>query len=221
MIQIAPSVLGADMADMASALKVCEQGGADLVHVDVMDGHFVPNLTFGAPMVAALAKRCSLPLDVHLMVEDPDRLLDDYMDAGSVWITVHWEACRHLDRTLQVIRERGIKAGVAINPATPVEPLFDLLELLDHVLVMTVNPGFAGQPFLPYALRKVQRLRKRITEGGHRTLLEVDGGIGESTIGAAFRAGADVFVAGSAIYGAQDPVAQISILRTLAEGESC
>jgi len=220
-MKIAPSILAADLAEMTSALQVCEQGRADLVHVDVMDGHFVPNLTFGAPMVAALAKHTSLPLDVHLMVKDPDRLLKDYLDAGASWVTVHTEACAHLDRTLSVIRERGARAGVAINPATPVEPLRDLLPLLDHVLVMTVNPGFAGQPFLPYVLDKVERLRAWIGERGHATQIEVDGGIGEATIRQAAAAGVDVCVAGSAIYGAVNPVAQITKLRALAEGEQC
>lgn len=217
-MKLAPSILAADLAQLTSALDVCERGGADLVHVDVMDGHFVPNLTFGAPMTAALGRHTDLPLDVHLMVEDPDRLLDDYLEAGAAWVTVHWEACRHLDRTLHAIRDAGVRAGVAVNPATPVEPLRDLLGVLDHVLVMTVNPGFAGQPFLPYALAKVERLRGWIVEGGRATRIEVDGGIGRESIRAARRAGADTFVAGSAIYGADDPIAEIGHLRELARG---
>lgn len=218
-IQIAPSILAADLADLASAVEVCERGSAELVHVDVMDGHFVPNLTFGAPMVAALAEHTDLPLDVHLMIEDPDRLLNDYLEAGAAWVSVHWEACTHLDRTLHVIRDAGARAGVAVNPATAVEPLRDLLPILDHVLVMTVNPGFAGQPFLPRALAKIERLRRWLDEDGHSTLIEVDGGVGTDTIAAARRAGADVFVAGSAIYGAEDPVAEIAHLRTLADDD--
>ena len=219
-MKIAPSILAADLADLTSALAVCERGGAELVHLDVMDGRFVPNLTFGAPVVAAVARHTALPLDVHLMVEDPGRLLDDYLDTGVRSIAVHWEAAVHLDRLLGRIRDRGAAAGVAVNPATPVDLLIDALPRLDYVLLMSVNPGFAGQTFLPHVLDKARRLRRMVQAQNLHVEIAMDGGIGPDNIGRAQRAGVDWCVAGSSVFGAEDPVATIGDLRRRAELEA-
>ena len=219
-MKLAPSILSADLADLAGAVALCEEGGADLVHFDVMDGHFVPNLTFGIPVLAALRRRTRLPLDVHLMVEDPDRLLDGYLEAGADRVAVHWEAAVHLDRTLARIRQAGAAAGVVLNPATPVELLDGILECLDFVLLMSVNPGFSGQPFLPYTLEKARWLRRRITERRLAVEIEMDGGLGPATIRQAVAAGVDVCVAGSAVFGTPDPVAAMNELRRIALGET-
>jgi ribulose-phosphate 3-epimerase len=219
-MRLAPSILAADLADLAGALDLCEKGGADLVHFDVMDGHFVPNLSIGIPVLKALAARTRLPLDVHLMVSNPDRLLDDYLKAGAARVAVHWEATPHLDRQLDRIRRGGAQAGVAVNPATPVELLVDALPGLDYVLVMSVNPGFSGQAFLPQALEKARRLKRMIEISGAKVEIEMDGGIDRDNIGRAVSAGVEVCVVGSAIFAAGDPLAMMSELRQRARPET-
>ena len=217
-MKLAPSILAADLAALRDSVAQCEAGGADLVHVDVMDGHFVPNLTFGPPVVAALRKATRLPLDVHLMVSNPDRLLDDYLAAGADWVSVHVEATAHLDRLLARIRAAGARAGAVLNPATPVAQIADCLPALDYVLVMSVNPGFAGQRFIPYALDKVRRVAALVRESDLSIDVEIDGGIGTDNVADAVAAGATVCVAGSSVFGAPDPVARMRELKQIAAG---
>jgi ribulose-phosphate 3-epimerase len=218
---LAPSLLAGDLADLGSTADLCATGGADILHVDVMDGRFVPNLTFGIPVISALAARTSMPMDVHLMVEEPGRLLDEYLDAGAAWLSVHWEAANHLDRLLQRIRNGGARSGVALNPSTPVEVLVDVLPQLDFVLLMSVNPGFAGQEHLPYVVDKARRLHAMISEASLSTVIEMDGGIGAENIATVVGAGVEICVAGSAIFGTPDPVAAMRQLKKLAaEAES-
>ena len=204
MIELAPSILSADFARLGEQVEPVLAAGATLLHVDVMDGHFVPNLTIGPAVVAALRKHVQAPLDVHLMIENADDYIDAFVDAGASWISVHQEACVHLDRVVEHIRGRGALAGVAINPATPVATLDDILEVVDYVLVMSVNPGFGGQKFIPRTLGKIRHLAKLRAERHLGFRIEVDGGIALDTIGAAVQAGAEILVAGNAVFGRGD-----------------
>jgi ribulose-phosphate 3-epimerase len=216
LIELAPSILSADFAHLAEGVQAVVEGGATLLHVDVMDGHFVPNITIGPPVVASLRKVTTLPLDVHLMIEDPDQYIPAFVDAGADWISVHQEACIHLHRTLELIRHHGANAGVVVNPATPVETLEEVLGMADHVLVMSVNPGFGGQKFIPFTLDKVRKLvlMRATRNAGFR--IEIDGGIGPDTIVDAVRAGVEVVVAGNAVFGQGNPTENTRRLLKLA-----
>jgi len=217
MVQIAPSILAADFADLGNGIRLVESAGAEVIHVDVMDGHFVPNITMGPPVVASIRKMTSLPLDVHLMIEDPDAYVQPFVDAGADWISVHVETCPHLDRTLQLIRSCGAKPGVVLNPATSLSTLDEALRLVEYVLVMTVNPGFGGQHFLPYTLEKVQRLRKVIQHKGLSARIEVDGGVSLENVSDLVKSGANILVVGSQIFGDPDPADAVRKLKALAE----
>ena len=209
---LAPSILSADFARLGEAIAAVEPF-AGMLHVDVMDGHFVPNITLGPPVVERLRSVTGLPMDCHLMIEEPDRYIAAFAAAGTDYLSVHQEACPHLHRTLQTIRENGMRAGVALNPATPVETLEVILGDLDFILVMSVNPGFGGQKFIPSALDKIRRLRRTLSERGLDAAIQVDGGVAAPTIPALVEAGADWFVAGSAVFGAPDPAAAAQALR--------
>jgi ribulose-phosphate 3-epimerase len=206
---IAPSILSADFGRLAEEVEAAEKAGADWIHVDVMDGHFVPNLTMGAGVVRSLRSGTKLPLDVHLMVEAPERLLDDFISAGADRITVHQESCTHLHRILSAIRERGVMAGVALNPATPIEAVGEVLDSIDLLLVMTVNPGFSGQRFIPASVEKVRRAKRLLESAGvaDRVELQVDGGVDLTTASVVAAAGATVLVAGAALFGAPGGIA--------------
>jgi ribulose-phosphate 3-epimerase len=215
--KIAPSILSADFAHLGAQVAEAEAGGADWVHVDVMDGHFVPNLTIGPLVVQALRPVTTLPLDVHLMIEAPERYLEDFARAGADVLTVHWEACTHLHRTLQQIRELGVKAGISLNPATPVSVLEEVLSEVDLVLLMSVNPGFGGQSYIPSSTAKIRKLRQLMQECESAALVEVDGGVNAQTIREVVVTGADVLVAGSAVFNDRKSVAEnLSDLRKAA-----
>ncbi|SHE50662.1 ribulose-5-phosphate 3-epimerase [Desulfofundulus australicus DSM 11792] len=220
MIKIAPSILSANFARLLDDVQRVEKAGADYLHLDVMDGHFVPNITIGPLVVAALRPHTHLTFDVHLMIEDPDRYIDAFVEAGADLITVHAEACPHLHRTLTHIRDKGARCGVALNPATPPEVLEYLPGLFDLVLVMTVNPGFGGQAFIPQTLVKIEKIRKMIDDAGLDVEIQVDGGINTSTAPLVVRAGATVLVAGSAIFSAPDPAVAIRDIRQASENIS-
>lgn len=213
MVKISPSILSADFARLGEEVQAVEQAGADYIHVDVMDGHFVPNITIGAPVVKALRPVTSLPLDVHLMIENPDKYIPDFASAGAEIITVHQEAVPHLHRTIQLIHSLGKRAGVSLNPATPVDTLELILAEVDMVLLMTVNPGFGGQSFIPFTLKKIARMRSMIERSGRNIELEVDGGVKAENIAEIAKAGADVFVAGSAVFNGKDYTRNLAALR--------
>jgi ribulose-phosphate 3-epimerase len=210
---IAPSILAADFGNLQKEIALVNSSEADWIHLDVMDGVFVPNLSFGLPVVEAVHLHASKPLDVHLMIIEPERYLKDFRDAGAFQLTVHQEACRHLHSTVHEIKNLGMKSGVSLNPHTPVNTLEEIISDLDLVLIMTVNPGFGGQKFIPQSYAKIKKLKKLIESSGSGALIEVDGGIDLTNAGMLFEAGADVLVAGTTVFGADDPVAMIKALK--------
>jgi len=215
---IAPSILSADFGRLADEIRAVEAAGADWIHVDVMDGHFVPNITLGPMIVEAACRAGSLPMDVHLMIENPDQFIPEFVKAGADLVSVHVETCPHLNRSIDLIRTAGCRAGAVLNPATPLESLDYILEYLDFVLLMSVNPGFGGQSFIPNTLEKIRRLKNKIADSGKSIQIQVDGGVNKDTIAGIAAAGADVFVAGSAIFGTPDYKKTISLLRKQMEG---
>jgi ribulose-phosphate 3-epimerase len=205
LIELAPSILSADFARLGEQVRAAAEGGASVIHVDIMDGHFVPNLTIGPPVVKSLRKVTDLPLDCHMMIENPDDFIPVFAEAGVNWMSVHQEAVRHLNRTLHLIKSHDCCAGVVINPATPVDTLSEVLDIVDHVLVMTVNPGFGAQKFIPSTLHKIRSLAEIRRQRGLNYRIEVDGGVGLDTIEDVVRAGAEILVAGNAVFGSGDP----------------
>jgi ribulose-phosphate 3-epimerase len=218
MPQIVPSILSADFARLADEIGRVESAGAEMLHVDIMDGHFVPNLTMGPPVVASLRKVTKLKFDLHLMIEDPDTYAPMFIEAGADMISVHQEACRHLDRTLRMIRSEGARPGVVLNPATPVSMLEDVLDLVDHVLIMSVNPGFGGQEFIPHSLDKIRDLAARRRDARLDFAIEIDGGVSRENVETIVRAGCDWLVAGSAVFHSADPAATVKEMQHLAAG---
>ena len=212
---IAPSILSADFANLQSDIEMINQSEADWFHVDVMDGVFVPNISFGFPVITAIKHHAKKPLDVHLMIVDPDRYLQQFKDAGAAILTVHYEACTHLNRTIAAIHELGMKAGVAINPHTPVSVLEDILPQIDLVCIMSVNPGFGGQKFIENTYQKITKLRTLAKQLNTEVLIEIDGGVGHQNALALIKAGADVLVAGNAVFGAQNPMEMITELKKI------
>ena len=217
-VQIAPSILSADFSALGEQIAAVERGGADLIHVDVMDGHFVPNITIGPPVVRAIRRVASRPLDVHLMIEEPDRYIEAFVDAGADMVSVHVEAVPHLHRTICLIKKLGARAGAVLNPSTPATTLQDIAGELDYVLVMSVNPGFSGQTFIPHSVEKLRHVRAVLTEGGSSVPIEIDGGIDEETAPRVVAAGASILVAGQAIFGTPDPERATRALRAAVAG---
>jgi ribulose-phosphate 3-epimerase len=215
-VRLAPSILSADFSNLAADIRAAELGGADLIHVDVMDGHFVPNITIGPPVVRAIKRAASVPLDVHLMIEEPDRYIDDFVDAGASMISVHVEVLPHLHRTIGYIKKKGVKAGVVLNPSTPVVTLEDVAADVDYVLVMSVNPGFGGQAFIPNSISKIRRVRAMLDAARNGAPVEVDGGIDLDTVAAVVGAGAELLVAGQAVFGGREPEAAARALKAAA-----
>ena len=220
LVQIAPSILSADFAALGRDIAAAERGGADLIHVDVMDGHFVPNITIGPPVVRAIKRIATRPLDVHLMIEEPDRYIDEFVAAGASMVSVHLEAVPHLQRSVMHIKKLGARAGVVLNPATPAALLEDIAHDLDFVLVMSVNPGFGGQSFIPNTLQKLRRVRAVLSAAGSSAPIEIDGGIDLANVADVVAAGANILVAGQAIFGNADPVAATRTLRAAANTAS-
>jgi ribulose-phosphate 3-epimerase len=205
MVELLPSILSADFAHLADQVAAAERGGGTVIHVDVMDGHFVPNITIGPPVVKCLRKATKLPLDCHLMIENPNDFIPDFAEAGANWVSVHYEACTHLHRTLELILHHGMKPGVVLNPATRVDFLIDILPMVHHVLIMSVNPGFGGQEFIPHSLEKISYLARLRQEMGLAFKIEVDGGVAHDTVAQVVQAGAELLVAGNAVFGSGHP----------------
>src|ERR1700734_3483082 len=217
MVELVPSILSADFSKLASEVEARERGGGSVIHIDIMDGHFVPNLTMGPPVVKSLRKVTSLPLDCHLMIDNADLFIEEFAEAGANWIGVHYEACRHLHRTLQLIAQHGMEPAVVINPATRVDLLIEVLPMVHHVLVMSVNPGFGGQKFIPFALDKIRQLAGLREELGLNFRIEVDGGVAHDTIASVVEAGADLLVAGSAVFDGGHPEKEARVLLKMAQ----